>query len=428
LTETKINILVVDDLVDNLVLMESLLESELQTIFKAGSANEAILLLNEYEFALMLLDVQMPGMDGYELAEYVQTIELNKFTPIIFITAISRSFSNVNKGYISGAVDFISKPIEPEILLSKVNIFVNLYLQRLIIEEKNLQIAQQNLELQEKQKILAEAYRELETKNNDITDSIRYAKRIQQAILPHETDINIFFPQSFVFFKPKAIVSGDFFWIQQFPDSSHKIENHKDSYVFVALADCTGHGVPGAILSIVGSNLLNRAIKDSLLYDTKGILKEVDLQMLTWLNQTATSNIKDGMEMALLRFNSDSSEVQFSGARRPLILIREEHIVEYMGVKASIGHDDFKPHDFEYDSTLIKLQKGDTLYLFSDGYHDQFGGSNERKYSYKYFKELLLEIHLYPIENQLKILSNHLEEWMIGLEQIDDILIIGIKI
>lgn len=436
----KNNILIVDDLPDNVLLLESLIENDRIKVFTANSGKAALDILQQEDFALMLLDVQMPEMDGFQVAEITRNLAKTKFVPIIFITAISTDLRNIYKGYSSGAIDYLSKPIEPEILLSKVNLFVDLYEQRREIQEKNemlemlnslmieknAQIEIQNIQLYEKQHVIEEAYHLLELKNRDVTDSIRYARRIQQSIIPSEEEVQKLFPNSFVFFKPKAIVSGDFYWIQQHPAPS-MIQNEKQpTFYFLSVVDCTGHGVPGALLSIVGSNLLNRALRDYYLITPSEILDELNNELLTILSQSSIGIVRDGMELALIRYEPETKILEFAGARRPMYLIRNNEIIITEGDKASIGYDDFKASDFKYKNHTIQIENGDVVYLFSDGYPDQFGGADERKFSYKAFREMLLSMHSKSIAQQKAELHISLKNWRGTLEQIDDICIVGI--
>ena len=253
----------------------------------------------------------------------------------------------------------------------------------------------------------------LEEKNNEITDSITYAKRIQSAILPSSEYINKHLPNSFILYKPKAIVAGDFYWM-------HKM----DDTIIIAAADCTGHGVPGALVSVVCSNALNQSLEKinstqpSLILDkTRDLVKD--------RFETENNNVKDGMDIALCSINAKSKKMEFAGANNPLYIVRDNELIEIKGDKQHIGKH-HKEADFLHHS--IDLKQGDHIYLFSDGYADQFGGPKGKKFMYKQFKELLISINDKPLNQQKEILDSTFESWKGELEQIDDVCVIGIKI
>lgn len=260
---------------------------------------------------------------------------------------------------------------------------------------------------------------EIEIKNKHITDSIRYAKRIQNAILPPESYVKSLLPDSFILYKPKDIVSGDFYWITQ-----------RNDHVMYAAVDCTGHGVPGAFMSIVGYNQLNYAVevkkarKSNIILD---YLNEGVVETLREKGVESFSGVKDGMDLALCVIDYKNMKLQFSGAKNPLCLIRNNEIIQIKGDRQAIGgnYDDELP---KFNSHELDLQKGDVIYTFSDGYQDQFGGADGRKFMLKRFRELLLKIHKDPMTDQKKLLDDILEEWRGKEEQVDDILVIGVKI
>jgi tetratricopeptide (TPR) repeat protein len=255
--------------------------------------------------------------------------------------------------------------------------------------------------------------RVIEEKQKDILDSITYAKRLQDAILPPLSLIKHILPESFVIYKPKDIVAGDFYWMERSGDN-----------VLIAAADSTGHGVPGAMTSVVCSNALNRALNEFKIYDTGKLLdKTRDLVLETFAK--SEGEIKDGMDISLCAINSKASLLEWSGANNPLWYARNGEIKEILPDKQPIGkHERVKP----FTTHTIELIKGDILYLFTDGYADQFGGPKGKKFKYKQLQELLLANASKPMEEQKKILETTLESWKGSLEQVDDILIIGIRV
>ncbi|MCE9539567.1 MAG: tetratricopeptide repeat protein [Bacteroidetes bacterium] len=291
-----------------------------------------------------------------------------------------------------------------------VIVFSGFIFRSLRITRKQKQIIEiKNKETEEQKQIIEE-------KNKDITDSITYAKRIQRAMLPHRRDIWAALPNSFVLFKPKDIVSGDFYFF-------HKNNNS----VFIASADCTGHGVPGAFMSMIGSERLTDAVQES--SNTSEILSLLNKGIKTSLKQSENENsTRDGMDIALCSVDTDKRVVKYAGANRPIWIIRNglNEVEEIKATKKAIGG--FTEDDQHFDTHEIKLQQGDTFYISTDGYADTFGGQEKKKLMTKRFKEILLEIQYKPMKEQGQHLDNVIENWKAGTEQVDDILVIGIRL
>ncbi len=267
---------------------------------------------------------------------------------------------------------------------------------------------------------LEEAYNQIEEKNKDITDSIRYAKRIQEAIFPGEESLREVFSDSFVLYKPKAIVSGDFFW-------TYRTDDH---YLF-AVADCTGHGVPGALMSIVCYNLINQAVTERKLRQPSHILTYLDKGVRETFKRPGEHHLRDGMDIAFCSLDLKKGEIEFSGANNPVWIVRTSHdgkkeIVELKGNKQPIGL--FRDVSESFVSKALNISKGDTIYLFTDGYADQFGGPEGKKFKYKRLKELLYTSSHLAMNEQLALIEKRLEEWKGAYEQVDDILLLGVKI
>ncbi len=255
----------------------------------------------------------------------------------------------------------------------------------------------------------------IELKNKDITDSINYAKRIQEAILPTRENFKSLFPESFILFKPKDIVSGDFYWLSE-----------KNGKAYIAAADCTGHGVPGAFTSMIGNALLNEIVNDKLIAEPGQILDALREGIIKALKQSGKEGeSKDGMDISLCAFNLKTNELQYAGAYNPLFLIRKNELSEVKADKFPIGISDNQKH---FTNHKIDLQKGDTIYIFSDGYADQFGGPGGKKYMRKRLKDLLLGFQQLSMQEQWSSMDKSLIDWQGGAEQVDDILVIGIRI
>ncbi|HEY0030196.1 MAG TPA: tetratricopeptide repeat protein [Bacteroidia bacterium] len=255
----------------------------------------------------------------------------------------------------------------------------------------------------------------IEEKNKDIFDSITYAKRIQQAKLPKKEDITAAFAQNFILFKPKDIVSGDFYFFHKSPSS-----------VFIAAADCTGHGVPGALMSMIGSEQLNDAVSKS--QDTSVILQLLNRGIKTSLRQSENdTSTRDGMDIALCAIDVNNCTVKYAGANRPLWIVRKgiDELEEIKATKKAIGG--LTENKQYFDSHEIKLSKGDTIYICTDGYADQFSGINGKKLMTKKLKEILVDIQHKSMPEQESHLDHFIEQWRSGTEQVDDILVIGIR-
>lgn len=246
---------------------------------------------------------------------------------------------------------------------------------------------------------------------NEIQDSLNYAKRIQSAILPSNKKIQESLANAFVLYKPKDIVAGDFYWLEQ-----------KEDTVLIAAADCTGHGVPGAMVSVVCVNALNRAVREFNLNDPGKILDKTR-ELVIQEFEKSEDDVKDGMDIALCSLSGKT--LKYAGAHNPLWIIRNGEIIETKANKQPIG----KFHNLDnYTTHTFDLQKGDTIYIFSDGYVDQFGGDNGKKFKAKALKELLLSIQPQTLDTQKTIINTTFESWRGKMEQIDDVCVIGIRI
>lgn len=264
---------------------------------------------------------------------------------------------------------------------------------------------------------------EIETKNEEleilykqVTDSIHYAKRIQDAILPTNNVIKQLLPDSFILFKPKDIVSGDFYWIEK-----------KNDLVYFAAVDCTGHGVPGAFMSLVGHNILKDIIKNTTAERPSDILDRLREGVVSTLRaDDSGKQAKDGMDMTLCAINYKTLELQYAAAFNPLYIIRNGELILHPANKFPIGS--YIGEKTSFDNHLIQLQKGDQIFIFSDGYADQFGGPSGKKFMVGNFRKLLLQIaHLDSFQQKEK-LNETLLTWQGGQEQVDDVLVIGVKV
>jgi len=283
------------------------------------------------------------------------------------------------------------------------------------VKERTREISEQKEEI-ESQRDEIEAQRDLVfAQKKEITDSIGYAQRIQSAILPHKTYLDKLIPEYFVLFKPRDIVSGDFYWIKEV-----------ESSIIIVAADCTGHGVPGAFMSMLGITLLNELFVEGRSYKPGEVLEELRTKVKTMLVQEGTiRDQKDGMDMAIAVINREKNELQFAGAYNPLYLIRQGELIELKGDKQPIG---IHWEETEFMNHVVGLKENDSVYIFSDGYVDQYGGEHRKKFKTQKFKELLLSVQSESMEKQKQEIENTFETWRGNTEQIDDVCVVGVRV
>ncbi len=257
--------------------------------------------------------------------------------------------------------------------------------------------------------------RELQKKNSELLDSLKYAQNIQEAILPNVDSIKASFNKAFVYYNPKDIVSGDFYFHYK-----------KGNKVFIAAVDCTGHGVPGALMSVIGNSLLKDIIIKRGTENPAEVLRLLDEELFISINRSGRTVTSDGMDVSLGVFDFDRKTLTYAGAFRTLLYVRDEQVFEIKGSRYPIGfyQDIVKSFDF----TEMVFQDKDSFYFFSDGYADQFGGEQGKKLNRKRFKELLLTINEMPADEQESFLDYALTNWKQEEDQTDDILVIGIEV
>jgi len=385
---SQLNILLVEDSETDADLLIRFLKKEnidfrYSRVWDKGTFISA---LKEDNHDLIISDQSLPmfsGMEAFRISK-----NENKSIPFILVTG------TVSEKLLT---EFAKEGIDDYIL--KENLL------RLPSAIKHVLIKKKNEQLHEK----------LEIAHKDINDSINYAKKIQNAMLPDTALLRDSFRESFILFKPKDILSGDFYWFKK-----------EVNEFFIAVADCTGHGIPGALMSMIGIEKLNNAVLKT--KEPSEILKQLNKSIEIALCQsTLYEHSQDGMDIALCSIDKESSILKFTGANRPLWIIRkgQTEVEEIKGTKKAIGGltMGISPN---FDSHEIKLQQGDTFYIFSDGFTDQFGGE-QKKLTTKGFKQLLLDIQDRTMSQQEKHLNNFIENWKAGTEQIDDILVIGVK-
>jgi phosphoserine phosphatase RsbU/P len=333
-------------------------------------------------------------MDGFEVCKKIKHNSKHRSLPIIFLTARTDT-NSIIQGFEVGAVDYITKPFNKKELLSRVSTHLMLKNARDDIEHYMDEITQ---------------------KNELLTQSVRYASRIQSAILPTHELMAELLPDYFMLFMPRDIVSGDFYWIKKY-----------DNGILLAVADCTGHGIPGAFMSMLGYTGLNQAVNEYDLTKPGDILGHVHQFLQHALQKTIhVSPVFDGMDISLCRLDLNNLVAECCGANQSIYLVRKGKLRRVRGDRVTIGEveNDF-PKLTNYE---IKLEQGDSLYMLSDGFADQFGGESGLKFSNRRLTDLFIRISSYPCSEQFLILEKAFKEWKDELEQVDDVTIWGVRI
>lgn len=334
----------------------------------------------------------------------------------------SRQINEMSAKYESEKKELLIKSLESEKALSdeklaqekRFKIYLMLFC--LMVAVFAVFLYKSNIQKRKANEALSEAYKQIEVKNKDITDSINYSKRIQEAILPSDKLKYKLFNDVFIFYQPKDIVSGDFYWYTE-----------KNGKRLIAACDCTGHGVPGALMSMIGNNILNQIVNEKEVTSPDEVLFQLNYEITKSLKQNESSETKDGMDIALICLNANN-QMEFAGAQRPLWVIKKDGTFhETKPSKFSIGgiHNENEKH---FEKHHVNVEAGDAVYLFTDGFADQFGGQEGKKFMSKRFREILLENYNKPMKEQENILNRSITQWRGNMEQVDDILVIGIRI
>jgi sigma-B regulation protein RsbU (phosphoserine phosphatase) len=396
----KLNILIVDDekeqrikisrIIDEITIAHTLLAESKPEIFPAGGGKGAFDVLNSQrqKIDLILLDINLQGENGFDLCKKIKEDESFKTIPVIFITG-STEPDKIEMCYKSGGIDYIYKGSCIEEQVSRI---------------KTALISKLDLELIQQQK-------------QHITDSIDYSKRIQHAILPDYQNIKEKFPESFIVYKPKDIVAGDFYWFQT-----------TDTHIFVAACDCTGHGVPGAMLSVFCSNILSRALIDCNSCEPSQILQKFyALLEAAFSKKNPAETIQDEMDITLCMFTRDLNNLTIASINQKFWFFRNKENLDTKQVITKRQNNSFNSKGIIQKEYTLK--PGDTIiYLSSDGLMDQFGGANDEKLKSKGVLEFLSGIQKFSMEEQRILIDEFIESWKGNTEQTDDILIIGIKV
>ena len=386
-------ILIVDDNPKNLQILGNYLRNEGFKVEFALDGMSALDWVKRTEFDLILLDIMMPGMDGFEVCRTIKSNPERQKIPVIFLTAKTDTESII-KGFDQGAVDYVVKPFNRKELIARVKT---------------------HIEIKSSRDEIAKNLKEIEYKNKLIKYSIQYAQTIQAAVLNVSGNRSDFFTDMFCILLPKDIVSGDFCWF-------HRVDNKLLAGVF----DCTGHGIPGAFMSILGVTLLNETVIREKIDEPHLILNRLREKVIQALGQKGTYlEVKDGMDGSIISYDPASKRLFFSGAFNPLYILRDNEIIELRGDRMPLSYHDKMP---EFSCQVIDIKPDDLIYLFTDGYTDQFGGQNQKKFGSARFKELLLRYNTHSLENQKQLLLDALTGWKGEEDQVDDITVVGLKL
>jgi sigma-B regulation protein RsbU (phosphoserine phosphatase) len=386
-------VLIVDDNPKNLQILGNYLQNEGYQVEFALDGNSALDWIKRTEFDLVLLDIMMPGMDGFEVCKIIKNDQVRQKIPVIFLTAKVDTESIV-KGFDLGAVDYVIKPFNQRELIARVKT---------------------QIEIKRGRDEIARNLKVIEYKNKLIKYSIQYAHTIQAAVLKASMNGSNFFPEQFCLILPKDIVSGDFYWF-------HRIDNKLLAGVF----DCTGHGIPGAFMSMLGVTLLNETVVREKIIEPHLILNRLREKIIEALGQKGIiSEVKDGMDGSIISYDLKNKTLVYSGAFNPMYLIRDNKIIEFMGDRMTLSYQD-TILDFSHQE--IKTKPDDLIYLFTDGFVDQFGGQEEKKFLRTKFREVLLKNHKNPLAVQKEMLLDTYLKWKGKEEQVDDITVVGLKL
>ncbi|HAS44355.1 MAG TPA: hypothetical protein DCS93_28010 [Microscillaceae bacterium] len=384
---------------------------------------------SENAYDLILLNADNTHQTEKQLLQQIKNMVAYKRVGVIVVTD-DQTDDYLAHLWEMGAHDFIAKPINALELEARVNSVLQQQASLKKIDTQNALLELKMEELQLQKEVLTEQKTSIAQANEEITDSINYAKRIQESMLPAEKDIKAALPESFMLFRPCNIVSGDFYWFakKQLSDYYHKL--------ILAVVDCTGHGVPGAFMSMIGDSLLNYAVHDLDIHEPDQILAEMDQGVWDKLNQSQNTK-RDGMDVSLCMVDVKEKVLKFAGARQHLVYFQNNELFFVKGDKSKIGGvRQENPQESLFRVHTIDISTPTWVYLFTDGYQNQLGGSKHRKLKGNRFRQLLQEVHHYPTQKQLEVLESELESWIANetpkegraTNLVDDVLVWGFKL
>ncbi len=383
-------ILIVDDSMANILALKEAL-NQYECVAATSGGNALFLAKDKKQPDLILLDIVMKGMDGYQVCVKLKQDKTTKDIPVVFLTSQSNPESLV-RGFEVGAADFIVKPFNLDVLKARV---ANQLKFKKIADNNSLYL------------------KSIEAIYDTITDSLYYAQQIQQATLPHKDYVNYVLGEHFLIYKPRDIVSGDFYLVHQIDDK-----------ILLVVADCTGHGVPGALMSMMSMALINEIINIEKKEMPCQILDQLRSIIIKTFTNDGNNLVSDGLDAAIVLIDPNNDIMEYGGANSSIYLIRDGELIEFKGDRMPVG---IYPTQTPFSNYKINLQDGDAIYFFTDGYADQFGGEANRKMMLGHFKDLLLSHHKENMKEQGALLNAYFSDWMGRNEQVDDILLLGFR-
>jgi len=385
----KEKILLVDDNPINIKVLSECLSGLDYELLLANNGTRCLAIASRAIPDLILLDINLPDLNGFEVCEKLKKNPLLASIPVIFLSALDDTQSKVD-GFAVGAIDYVTKPFQKEEIIARVS--------------THLQIHK-----------LTQA---LKQKNQEIHESIDYGARIQQAILPEAHTLKDLFPKSFMLYQPLQSISGDFYWWYKNGDD-----------VFLVIGDCTGHGVPGGFMSLIGLHSVAKLVEDRNIIGPSQFMNKLDEEVQAQLNQDKPNcKTKDGMELIFCRFNFNQMSLHYASAKRRILLIRNRELIPLDYDKYPIGGGNLYASKPSFQSHFLSLKPNDVFYFYTDGLVDQFGGPKNRRFTTDRLKQTILELQNRPLELQKIALQEIFHGWQGDEEQTDDRTLIGIEI
>lgn len=381
-------------------------EYNFDSVLMANNGHEACTIAFHEQPDLILLDIEMPVMDGIHAIKKIKGNNKIKNIPIIVMSS-TRKFQ---EAFIAGADDFLIKPFNKYELLMRIQL--------------NLQLAAKRSELKKNHDIVKAQKQEvilqrdtILKQQNELTEGLQYARFVQNATLPSTETLNNLLDSHFIYNRPRNIVSGDFYWVTR-----------KKEFIFIAVGDCTGHGMSGALMSMAGAAFLNEIVHENPYFSADKILNELRTRVIQLLNQKGDiGEAANGMDIALCIYDENYGVLEYAGANNPIFIAYQNRPFEIIkGDRIPIGF--YFGEEQTFTRKNRKIDKGDTLYLFTDGYPDQFGGPLGQKFRYNRFRDIILQATaLKTMNEQHELINTTMENWIKGYDQIDDMLIMGIR-
>ena len=390
-------------------LMKDMLKEDLQNTYEpilASNGREACTKAFHELPDIILIDIDMPVMSGISAIKLIKSNKMFKDIPTIVVS----STKLFEESFTAGVDDFLVKPFTKYELLLRIKLNLKLALRNSEIKKQNKLLRIQKQEAINQRDIIIK-------QKGDLMADLNYARFVQNAILTSPDDFNRIFKNHFTYNRPKYIVSGDFYWVTQ-----------KNNLSIAVVGDCTGHGMSGALMTMSGVAFLNEIINTIPHLNADQILNELRTKVIHLLNQKGDiGEASNGMDIALCIYDEANGTLQFAGANNPLYVVHKGKELEiFKGDRLPIGY--FFSYDHPFSRQIIKIEKGDTIYMSTDGYADQFGGPFGKKFRYAQFRELMEKAALITsMEEQMDLIKSSMDSWINGYDQVDDMLIIGIR-